>query len=422
MKRIFRSSVIGLVITASGYSPQIFASDFNVPFVNVAGLGDAYADWATAANDASTEYTNPAGLVKLTRQQLVISALGLQGHARFTGSTVTPPYPFPFAVRQSGTANSYLGAFMPSFYYSVPLYDRLVFGFGVTSPFALGTNYGATSIVRYAATRSRVIAMDGGPSLGYKINDKLAIGAGFDAVRLAFSLDNVYGPPLTFTDAEVQNNLNGWGYGYHAGILYQPLEATRIGASFNSMVMLHTTGTSAVWGPTGRIKDDYNKTNAALPARAQLSLQQALTPKWTVMGTVFYTNWSTFDKITMKRVVIPGGGVTSVTIPFNYHNTFDYSLGASFQATEKWLFRLGGQYMNTPSNDRDRGVADPIGHAIIATVGVHYQQNLCLSYDVGYGHSFFRQESVNNTNALTTTVGHNNAETNVFGAQLNWNI
>lgn len=49
-------------------SPVLATSDFNLPFVNTSGLGVAYADWATAASDASTAYTNPAGLVKLAHQ------------------------------------------------------------------------------------------------------------------------------------------------------------------------------------------------------------------------------------------------------------------------------------------------------------------------------------------------------------------
>jgi long-chain fatty acid transport protein len=151
-------------------------------------------------------------------------------------------------------------------------------------------------------------------------------------------------------------------------------------------------------------------------------LQQDITPNWTVMGTVFYTNWRTFDKITMQKVVTPGGGTVSVTIPFNYHNTLDYSAGLNYKPNEQWILRIGAQYMNTPSNNRDRGVEDPIGSAIVLGVGAHYQQNLCLGYDVGYGHSFFKEEPVHFTNALTSAVGHNDTESNVFGAQITWNI
>lgn len=425
MERIFVKKIsVTLALASIAVTSQTQASDFNIPFVNAAGLGVAYADWATAASDASTAFTNPAGLVKLPCQQIVGVALGLFGHTQFTGSTQTPTFPFPFTIRQSGTASSRLKAFLPSFYYSAPINEKMVFGFGATVPFALGTRYDSDTIVRYAATRTQVVAFDFGPSVGIKINDQFSLGFGLDAVRLAFTINNMYGPPLTFQDLPVKNQLSGWGFGYHAGALYQILPPTRLGISFNSMVMLHTSGISEVFGPypPGRIKNESNKTNAALPARAQFSLQHDLTPQWTLMGTAFYTNWRTFKKITMKRVVIPGGGITSVTIPFNYHNNFDYSVGVSYKVTNKWLVRAGFQYMNTPSNDLDRGVADPIGHAKIIGFGAHYQQNFCLGYDISYGHSFFSQEPVNFSNPLTSAVGHTNSSSNVIGGQVTWNM
>ncbi len=425
MKRalVRNSLLIGCtILAATSLTSKAIASDFNLPFVNVAGLGVTYADWATAASDASTAFTNPAGLTYLRSAQLALPAIGLLGHTSFTGSSSTPPFPFPFAVNQSGVASSHLAAFIPSFYYAAPISDRLVFGFGQTVPFALGTSYATDSVVRYAATRSRVVTLDLGPSLGFKVNDKLSIGAGLDAMYLAFTLNNMYGPPVSIPDAEGLNQLNGWGAGYHAGILYQPKPATRIGASFNSMVMLHTRGTSAVFAPSGRTKIDSNRTDAALPARAQVSLQQDLNPIWTVMGTVFYTNWRTFDKITMQKVVVPGGDIISVTIPFNYHNTFDYAGGVNYKPTDKLTLKVGAEYMNTPSNNRNRSVADPIGRAVVVGVGAHFQQTPCMGFDFGYGHSFFKQESVHLRTPLTNLDGHNNAQTNVFGAQININV
>lgn len=415
---------LSMMMALNCLSSQAIASDFNIPFINAAGLGTAYSDWATAASDASTAYSNPAGLTQITGQQLVFSALGLEGHTNFTGSSITPPYPFPAPVIQSGAATSHLGAFIPSFYYAAPINSRYVFGFSVNEPFALGTNYGTTSLVRYAATRSQVLAIDISPSLGIKLRDNLSVGLGVDAVRLAFTLNNVYGPPLSFPDSEAQNHLSGWGYGWHAGILYQMAPPTRIGFSFNSMVMIQTTGTSAVFAstPPTRMKINFNKTKAALPARAQLSAQHDVNPQWTLMATIYYTNWSTFDKLTMNNVMIPGGGTVSVTIPFNYHNTLDYSVGLNYKPTEKWIVRAGIQFMNTPSNNRNRGVADPIGSAVIPGIGAHYQQNLCLSYDVGVAHSFFKRQQVNLSNSLTALSGHNRAQSTVFGGQVNWNI
>ncbi|HHF7372873.1 OmpP1/FadL family transporter [Legionella bozemanae] len=411
-------------------SPVLATSDFNLPFVNSAGLGVAYADWAAAASDASTAYTNPAGLVKLPHQQIVGNALGIIGTARFTGSAVTPTFPFPFPVTQSGEAHSQIKAFLPSFYYSAPLTRRVAFGFNLTTPFGLGTNYGSTrsSIARYASTRSQVVGIDIGPSLGVKITDRFSLGAGFDALHLAFTLNNMYGPPVSFPlDSRLENHLSGWGYGGHGGILFDFSPETRVGVSYYSKISLTTRGHSTVHTPAigpmvAIFRTNQQETKAALPARVQLSLQHDFTKRWTGVGTVFYTNWRTFNQITMENTETPTGETRSVTIPFNYHNCFDYAVGATFKATEKILFRGGIQFMSTPSNDRDRGIADPVGSATIVAVGAHYQQNANLGYDVGVGHSFFNQMPVNLITPLTSLKGHTNTQTTAIGGQINWSF
>jgi long-chain fatty acid transport protein len=419
-------SRICIAVGSVCFTTSVVASDFNLPFINSSGLGVAYADWATATNDASTSYSNPAGLVHLPHQQLMINALEILGTTQFTGTSVTPPFAYPNPVVQSGTAKSQIKAFSPSVFYSRRLTSKTAFGFGITAPFGLGTNYGVSSIARYTAVNAKVAGIDIGASLGAKLTDALSIGFGLDALQLSFTLNNMYGPPLSVpADSELQNKLSGLGIGWHGGILYQVAPKTRLGLSYNSKFEINTTGKSSVFLPSPvstEVRTSSQATNAALPAHAQLSIQHDFTPRWTGMSTVFYTNWKTFNQIEMQNTMTPNGSLIRVIIPFNYHNCFDYSVGATFKATDKWLLRGGLQLLNTPSNNHDRGIADPIGNATILTMGMHFKQNEALGYDLGIGHSFFKQMPINVTNALTSLIGHTNTQTTVIGAQINWNI
>lgn len=417
-----RKLSLACLCLTQGVTGSVLASDFNIPFVNTAGLGVAYADWASATADASVAYTNPAALTEVP-QQLMINPMGILGNAKFTGSAQTPAFPFLAPIRESGSASSSIHAFLPSFFYSRPISDRLSAGVGVTAPFGLGTNYGETSLVRYNATKSQVAGIDITPSVGFKVAKNVSLGVGFDAMHLAFELDSMYGPPFSFGDAALTNKLSGWGYGWHAGTLIHVLPKTKIGISYNSLISIQTNGTSQVVLPSRTTFVAYNQsTKAALPAHVQFSAQQDFTDKIAGMFTVFYTNWSTFNQIVMTNTMTPFGTTQPVTVPFNYHNTFDYALGGSYKVNETWLLRAGVQLMNTPSNDVDRGVADPIGGAVILTVGTHIKQSDALSYDLGIGHSFFKQQSVNLSYDITSLQGHTNTQTTVLGAQLNWKI
>lgn len=406
-------------------SQSAFASDFSLPFINASDLGTAYSGWAALAQDASTAYSNPAGLTHLRHIQVVFPLLGLLGYTKFTGNSRTPTFPFPVVRNETGAASSLLKAWFPSFYFAIPINQKLTLGFSQTTPFGLGTQYDKTSIVRYLATKSKVAVIDVSPSVGFRVTDQLSVGAGFDAQYLMFTLNHLFGPPFSIpADSEQKNNETGWGYGWHGGVLYDLLPCARVGFSYNSQVVFHSRGDSILYVPwipaeyrSGRLRSD-----AALPARAQLSVYVDLNPCWSAMSTVYYTNWRVFDKLPLRNSVFFGGEISDVEIPFGYRDTLDYSAGVNYRASDRWLWRTGFQIMSSPSVIRNRGVADPIGSGIVVAAGARYQQNRCLSYDVGYAHTFFRKQSVDLVIPLTSVFGTNKTESNVLGVQINWNI
>lgn len=405
-------------------SSPVTASDFNLPFINASDLGTAYAGWAAGAFDASTAYANPAGLTSINHDQMVFVGLGLLGDTEFTGRTINTILPFPPFSPEVGTARSQLKAFFPSFYFSAPINRNVTVGFSENAPFGLGTDYEKRSILRYIATKSQIVVKDVSPCVGVRITDDLSVGAGFDIQHLMFTLDHMFGPPLTTPDSESKNHLQGWGYGWHAGLLYRFLPCARVGFSYNSKVWFHARGVSELFRPSiPTYRNDEARSEAALPQRAQLGLYVDLNPCWAVMGTVFYTHWGVFDKITLKNVVLPPfGQIDTINIPLEYKHTFDYSLGINYKPTSRVVLRAGIQFMDAPSDAKFRSPADPIGEATVIGLGVHYCQNYHLSYDVGYGHSFFKREPVNLESPLVTVIGHTKAQSNLFGLQVNWNI
>jgi len=403
------------------FSQPIFASDFNLPFINAAGLGNAYAGWAAEANDASTAYANPAGLTRITQQQFVGSVLELFGATQFTGTT-TPP--FPPLPPQTGKVSSKLSAFLPSFYYAVPLAKNFVFAVGQTTPWGLGTNYVKDSLVRYTATRSQIVAIDFGPSIGFKITPQLSLGFGLDIDRLSLTFHNMIGDPPFLPDFESHNDLAGWGYGWHGGLLYEFNPCTRVGLNYSSQVVFHTNGVSKLYSPllpNGELATDAQRFDMTLPELAELSLYHQVNKRWAVMGTVFYTGWDVFEKGTLEKVMTPSGQTMAVTLPFNYHNSFDYALGANFKANEKLTLRTGVEWINAPSNDTNRIVADPMGTSTVLAIGAHYQQNCRLGYDIGFAHAFCKRAPLNHVTEFGSEFGFSAPESNVVGIQITWN-
>jgi long-chain fatty acid transport protein len=400
---------------------RVEASDFSLPFVNASDLGTVYSGWAAQAEDASTAFTNPAGLTRIEHRQLVFPVLGLFGHTRFTGSTRTPPFPFPVTNFESGSSSSRLAALFPSFYFAVPLTDRITFALGQTNPYGLGTEYAKDSILRHIATKSKVVVIDFGPSLGFKVTRQLSIGAGFDAQYIMFTLNDKLGPPFSLpSDSENKNNGTGWGCGWHAGLLYEFLPCLRFGFNYLSRVTFHSSGESILYVPW--MPAEYRSrlhVTASLPERAQAGFYLDVTPRFALMSTLYYTHWKIFNKLNLRDVIFFGGTTMETVIPFGYHDTLDLSVGASYKATERWLLRTGFQIMAMPSVNDFRGVADPIGSAIVVGVGARYRQNCYLSYDIGYAHSFFMPGDIQLVNPLISVFGTTKTESNLLGVQIN---
>ncbi len=425
MKCLKKKLVIGTLFLF-GISSSVCASDFSLPFVNASDLGTAYSGWAAVAEDASTAYTNPAGLTRLKNYQLVFPVLGLFGYSTFTGTTKTPTFPFDFTVKESGSASTTLGAVFPSFYFSAPITDRLTVGFFQTNPFGLGTEYENNSIVRYIATKSKIVVIDGGPAFGFKVNDCLSVGAGLDIQYLMFTLNHKFGPPFSFPlDATSHNDEHGWGFGWHGGALYQVCNWARVGFSYNSRTYFNSAGISRLYipgTPVTLFESDKLRSHAALPEHAQLSVHVDINPCWAFMSTLYYVHWTVLNKIVLKDTASFAGEKLTVTIPLNYRDTLDFSAGVTYKPTARWTLRTGFQIMDSPNNNRDRAVADPIGKGIILAAGAKFQQNCHLSYDIGYGHSFFRDQTVDPVSPIAAATGSMHSNSNLLGIQVNWNI
>jgi long-chain fatty acid transport protein len=418
--KIFLKKIIFVLFTCC-LCTNVFASDFNIPFVSASGLGNLYADWATNIDDSSNSFTNPAGLTQLHHNQTVIAPIGLLGGTRFYGTSVSPPPPFP--LTETGTSSSQMSAIIPTTYFAFPINKQFTSGISLNAPFGLGTSYPKDGVQRYQATRTHVVVVDLSPALGYQITQTLAVGLGVDLNRLTYTLNNMVRSPFGGPDFESQNHLTGYALSWHGGVLYQVLPMTRVGLSFNSMINFHATGDSELFSTFGEARTTNQKTYARLPARTQLSIHQDINNRVALMATLFYTNWATFHQLTQERVVVsPTGATATIAIPFDFHNTFDYVLGLNFKATEKVILKCGIEFMNAPSSDHDRGVADPVAQATVLGVGAHYEQNKKLSYDFGIAHSFFKQNTVDVVTPIYVLTGTNNPQTTVAGLQVTYNM
>lgn len=441
-----------LVLTAT----PTFGAGFALIEQSVTGLGNAFAGGSAVAEDASTVYYNPAGMTRLgeSEYELGLHVISPSTQFKSSGSSsiafpLAPGGQVPLRGGDGGEAGE-TGA-VPNFYYVRRLNSDLTFGLGINAPFGLATDYNDGWEGRYHALRSEVLTLNINPSLAWKVNDHLSLGAGINVQylkvpELSNALDYAQicnglatqhpsatvrasaatctGTP-TSRDGKLELDGDDWSTGFNIGLLYEFNDATRIGFSYRSKVdheldgQANFTNTPTGLSNLGIFVNDGVTADITLPESMSLSAYHQIDSRWAIMGDVTWTRWDRFDEL---RVKFKNNPQSDLVTPEQWDNNYRYSLGLSYRYNDRWTLRTGVAYDETaipsaelrtpriPGNDR-RWVA----------LGASYRYSDTMHFDVGYAHLFVSDTPINNTNATNATlVGEFESSVDILSAQVRW--
>jgi long-chain fatty acid transport protein len=423
LKPTFAAASVCVVLAA--WAGMADAAGFALIEQSPSQVGNAFAGGAASAEDASTIYFNPAGMTQLSGRQIVVGVHGVKPSAEFNnnGSHMNAPLTaLPLSGGNGGDAGGW-GA-VPNLYVSWQLSDQWFIGLGVNSPFGLTTDYDSNWIGRYQGIKSDLMTVNINPSIAYKVNDKISLGAGLSAQYIDADLTKAIdfgticngGAPIPAGcgvgltpqggDGGQELKANGWGYGFNLGALFQVSPDMRIGVAYRSQIKHELDGDSTLTGvPVAlRTSRTFQNTSASadltLPDSASVSVYQQFGEKWAMMGDITWTHWSTFDEL---RVKFSNGAADNVT-PENWSNTWRVSLGLTYQVNEAWKLRGGVAYDQTPVSDTYRTVRIPDNDRTWLAVGASWRFTPAASLDFGYAHLFVKDASINKSEPVSGTV------------------
>src|SRR3954471_4867107 len=163
MKKKQLAHAVGAIALALG-AQQAFGAAFALQEQNSSGLGNAYAGGAAVAEDASTVWSNPAGMARFSTIQIVASVAGVFPSFKFNDSGSLPAFNQP----PGGTGGDAATAVaLPAVYLLVPATKEFAFGLGVGVPFGLETEWDSGWLGRYQALRSKVQTLNVNPSVSW---------------------------------------------------------------------------------------------------------------------------------------------------------------------------------------------------------------------------------------------------------------
>lgn len=428
---------MGLAGSALAVSSLALASGLTVPFgAGVPALGEARGGGAAIAYDASTNYTNAAGLIRVCNDQFIASAFYTNDQKVFTGTMSNPGITIPFlpsgAVTQTGSNSTNISAIIPNFHYAHPINNRWTFGLSLLTPYGLGIHYPNDTLTRYEVMNATQKGIELSPSLAWAMTSQFSAGLGADILYYAIKAKTAVNlQPLASSDAILTNEAHSYNLGWHAGLLYQMNPCTRFGASYRSAMVTHNGGTSRMYVqnglliPNGMSTADNLRIVIPLAPLAIFSAYHDLTSRWAIMGSAEYEGWSIYKNDHAYNIAGPAGTTTaSVITPTNYRNTWYFGLGTNYKWSDCILLRGGVDYVPSFVSRANRQIliTDPSGYGV--DVGFRYKQSPCYIWDFAATHSFYRTVGLNHTNPTTgdNLNGISHEDANSVGVQLTWNM
>ena len=332
-KRIITSMLVGAMPSTA------LAAGYYLPNQDAFATARGNAFVATADSAAAVHY-NPAGLTQLSKPEVQVGIYSI-----VLGNDAT-------VAGQSTEAKNELQA-APHLYYAQPYNDRLSFGFGLNSPFGLGTDWGRSNNFSPVVTEARLLFASGTSAVAYKLTDQLSLGASVSVNYADLTLEQGLGAPesyLRFKGDDI-------GFSGAFGARWQPSEQHAFGLIYSSKSTFNLSGKTQSNLP---ISDSSSQLDFMTPARIAGGYSYRPAPGWNIEANVEWLDWDSLNSLTLESNSVGG----SKEIPFNWKSSFIYELGASYTTPEGYIFSAGYDFNQNSQPDTyfTPGVSDADRH------------------------------------------------------------
>ncbi|MCP4407000.1 MAG: hypothetical protein GY807_04430 [Gammaproteobacteria bacterium] len=439
-----------LAVSVAGFSAQVLSSGFALIDHSANGQGNAFAGAAAYAEDASTVWFNPAGMMKLDGSQIVTAGNIISPGFSFSNGNSLDAFGAPLSGPDDDGGTK---ALLASIFWVTAVDDRMKLGLGITTPFGLATKYDDTWVGRYHAVETDLKTININPSIAYQVNEQLSVGGGMNVMLVDVTLSSMIdfgalcvaqlgstactaiGNTPQGTDGfanQTGDNFDDLGFGINLGLMYDIGMHTRLGVAWRSKTKIKVDGDAKFTVPAtasfiqdaGLFLNTGLKAEITLPQSFSFSIAHDL-DRLKLLADITWTDWSSFDELRIRYDnPLHPDSVTTV----NWNNSFRYSIGADYILNEKWTVRGGLAYDETPIPDaKHRTPRVPGNNRTWLSLGGTYHIDTRFIVDAGYSHLFISDTSINNTfesNVPTLAAsldGTYSASVDIFSIQLRWN-
>lgn len=425
LKRTLVTSAIGLGAVACGTAG---AGGISLYEVGTADVGLAAAGYSARAQDASTVFTNPAGMTRLSGDQLTLGAQMLYGDVGFSiGQGTTPAL--------GGNAGGNPIGWLPGggMFYSHSVSPDFKIGLAVTGNFGSVVKYDEGWVGRYRAQEGTLLGFSILPSAAWRINENLSVGASLNAMYAKFknkvAVNNIIGP-----DGSLSLDDNEWGYGANAGLLYEVNRGTRSGVTYNSQVKLKFSAQPEWNGLAPGIRtllasrgllDANVELGVTVPQGVNASFYHEIDPRWAVLGSVGWQQWSKFGEV---EVGVDSNNPVGLTTKLSFKDTWHVAGGAQYKLSDAWRLNGGIAYDSGFQDSNAVALALPTNAAWRFGIGGQKEESKTFNWGLSFEYVYGGNLNASAVGSVPVVVGgrgdvvgsFNSGNFLFFAANLNW--
>jgi len=348
----------GQSMAAAFYLTQV-GTPLSIGTVGVANTVNNYG--------ADAAWAQPAGMVDLKEDTVNVTGLTL----------LYPEMKFDSSVAEAGGGdggNAGEAALIPSHFTVKKLSNRTSVGIAITAPLGGAMDYGDNFVGRYGAQKIALQGLGISPSIGYRVNDKLAIGAGVTITYTLFEEDVAINLPGATPDGKVKmEDLDDWGYQPFLGLTYHFSDQVMLGVVYRAEMDVDLEGDIKFRGvplPGGDVELQWDN-----PQWLEAALRYDMNDNYYVAANLGWQDWSDFSE--NELTVTPGVTV----LDRDWRDTWRTGIAIGhFNGTRGWAFGLS--YDSSPVTDKNRTIDLPMDEQLQAGAS-YFMEGKKLSYALG---------------------------------------
>lgn len=373
-----------LVTLGSGARQIVNAAGYAVFTQGASALAQGNA--VTAHSDSpNAVFYNPALINKLDGTQVDVGSTVIFSSHDFQSS------------QPGGSSTSNHTTFFPSTIYATHKFsDTMSAGFGVFSPFGLGTEWDDNWEGRFLATKSKLKSFDINPVVSYRIIPSLALAVGLDVILVDATLErrlppNAFGLGAPATETRVKFKGDGTGVGFNVGVAYDLNKEISLGASYRSEIKVDMNGDSSTT-PSFSPLDSRGKTSIRLPRQLTAGVAYQVSAPLIVEAGIRWEGWSSFKELQLaldNQTPIP-------PTQRDWHDTFGLNIGGKYRWNDSVSLMAGYVFGNdaVPDSTFDPSIPDADTHVFCIGTDLRFQQFLIA---VSYAYQLYEDRTKNNS-------------------------